>query len=86
MTPFGLTTIVDLAPRLVLPFSAALALWLELTGTLVLSILGMLIVWHRSVRDDVRAELARARRFAGGAVGRTTRPATLRSIAGGRAN
>lgn len=43
MIPFGLTTIVDLAPRLVLPFSLQAALWLEITGALVLSAMGVVL-------------------------------------------
>ena len=35
MTPFGLTTIVGLAPRLVLPFSPQHALWLEIRNNFV---------------------------------------------------
>jgi hypothetical protein len=60
MTPFGLTTIVDLAPRLVLPFSPTTALWLQAMGLFVVAGLGVL---HAVLR--ARAEepvLATARR------------------------
>jgi len=49
MNPLGLTTtIVDLAPRLVQPFSVQHALWLELTGGLLVSCVGVLIAALRS--------------------------------------
>jgi hypothetical protein len=64
MTPFGLTTIVGLAPRLVLPFSPQHALWLEITGALVVSCVGVLIAAMRSAARD-RAARARARKAPG---------------------
>ena len=42
MMPFGLTTIVDLAPRLVLPFSPQTALCLQAMGLFVVAGLGLL--------------------------------------------
>ena len=57
MNPLGLTTtIVDLAPRLVLPFSPQYALWLEMTGALVVSCAAVVFAALRA------AGLRRARR------------------------
>lgn len=50
MTPFGLTTIVDLAPRLVLPFSLPAALWLEIMGAFAVSLLGVVHAAFRGLR------------------------------------
>lgn len=64
MNPFGLTTIVDLAPRVVLPFSLPAALWLEMTGALVLSVIGVLHASLKGLRPQPR-RAAKARRPSG---------------------
>ncbi|HZR83611.1 MAG TPA: hypothetical protein VFD92_21130 [Candidatus Binatia bacterium] len=60
MNPFGLTTFVDLAPRLVLPFSLQAALALQAMGLLVVSGLGVLHAVWRAERSAT-AGIARVR-------------------------
>lgn len=64
MNPFGLTTIVDLAPRVVLPFSLPAALWLEMTGALVVSAIGVLHATLAGPRSQ-RQRSAKTRRPSG---------------------